>query len=127
MAAPVDEFMIANIKAARAMRPASRESTQSQQQTEVDRIERKKLLEQRRKRGSMEFLERMASDVNDRRAFNEVCGIRQNPEHRVFLDKELDKLKPPPKTSGPIMAKHSSKILYQGHDRPQSWAPLECY
>eukprot|EP00747_Dinoflagellata_sp_TGD_P210838 gnl/TRDRNA2_/TRDRNA2_84074_c0_seq4.p2 gnl/TRDRNA2_/TRDRNA2_84074_c0~~gnl/TRDRNA2_/TRDRNA2_84074_c0_seq4.p2 ORF type:complete len:128 (-),score=24.71 gnl/TRDRNA2_/TRDRNA2_84074_c0_seq4:105-488(-) len=127
MAASVDDFTIANIKAARATRPASRESTQSQQRTEVDRIERRKLLDQRRKRGSMDFLERMAADVNDKRAFNEVCGIRQNPEHRAFLDKELNKLKPPPKPNGPVMATHNSKSLYQGHDKPQNWAPLEFY
>mmetsp|Transcript_62913 Transcript_62913/g.132804 ORF Transcript_62913/g.132804 Transcript_62913/m.132804 type:complete len:155 (-) Transcript_62913:188-652(-) len=85
------------------------------------------LLEQRRKRGQMMFLERMEADANSKHALQEVIVARQDPGRRQLLDRTVQRLRPVPTLKGPVVASHDRRTLWEGHDRKLNWAPLEYY
>eukprot|EP00747_Dinoflagellata_sp_TGD_P073551 gnl/TRDRNA2_/TRDRNA2_157959_c0_seq1.p1 gnl/TRDRNA2_/TRDRNA2_157959_c0~~gnl/TRDRNA2_/TRDRNA2_157959_c0_seq1.p1 ORF type:complete len:126 (+),score=16.40 gnl/TRDRNA2_/TRDRNA2_157959_c0_seq1:72-449(+) len=125
----MDEFMLANIKAAKAM--SSAENTprggDNEKKTALRKMERDKLLESRRKRGNLVFLDRMATDINDKIAYREIAALRQNPQHRAVLDRQLERITPAAAPPGPRIVVHKNNVLYEGHDKEVNWAPLECY
>eukprot|EP00928_Gymnodinium_smaydae_P093282 TRINITY_DN77382_c0_g1_i1.p1 TRINITY_DN77382_c0_g1~~TRINITY_DN77382_c0_g1_i1.p1 ORF type:complete len:129 (+),score=32.76 TRINITY_DN77382_c0_g1_i1:69-455(+) len=90
-------------------------------------FEREKLAEGRRRRGKLLFMDRMQADVDGKRAQGQVDGLRQQPEGRKVLDRMVEKLRPPPKQTGPKIVAVSSGLLYDGHDRKADWYPLEFY
>eukprot|EP00446_Apocalathium_sp_SHHI-4_P037428 CAMPEP_0177313178 /NCGR_PEP_ID=MMETSP0368-20130122/11271_1 /TAXON_ID=447022 ORGANISM="Scrippsiella hangoei-like, Strain SHHI-4" /NCGR_SAMPLE_ID=MMETSP0368 /ASSEMBLY_ACC=CAM_ASM_000363 /LENGTH=133 /DNA_ID=CAMNT_0018772261 /DNA_START=21 /DNA_END=422 /DNA_ORIENTATION=+ len=90
-------------------------------------FERRSLLEQRRKRGSVLFLDRMDADANSKAALKLVCAMRQDPDRRVALDRAVEKLRPAPEVKGPIVATYDHRSLWEGHNKKLNWAPLEYY
>jgi len=90
-------------------------------------FERRQLAEARRKRGTMNFLERMEADSDCKQAFGQVCDMRQNDQQRKALDKMIVNGRPQPETTGPKVVTHSGKNLFQGHDKKMEWGPLEFY
>eukprot|EP00927_Polykrikos_kofoidii_P058080 TRINITY_DN52405_c0_g1_i1.p1 TRINITY_DN52405_c0_g1~~TRINITY_DN52405_c0_g1_i1.p1 ORF type:complete len:129 (+),score=27.41 TRINITY_DN52405_c0_g1_i1:89-475(+) len=89
--------------------------------------ERQQLAEARRTRGRMVFMDRMEADKNVRQAYGEIVGLRGDPGAASRLDKMVERMRPAPEKKGPTIVKHSSKSLFEGHDRKAQWAPLECY
>ncbi|CAK9029218.1 unnamed protein product [Durusdinium trenchii] len=89
--------------------------------------EKKQLIEARRKRQTMNFMERMEVDAEQKQALAQVTLMRQNEDHRKALDRLVEKMRPEPLARGPKIVKHNVKALHQGHDRQLNWAPLECY
>merc|ERR1711933_533758 len=55
---------------------------------------RNELGRERQKRGKLVFLDRMETDVVHRRALNQVCTWRQDPENRRALDQAVDEHRP---------------------------------
>mmetsp|Transcript_25589 Transcript_25589/g.41019 ORF Transcript_25589/g.41019 Transcript_25589/m.41019 type:complete len:114 (-) Transcript_25589:64-405(-) len=89
--------------------------------------EKQKLVDQRRKRGGLNFLGRMEADATSKKAFNQVCALRGNRVQREALDRALDRTRPPRAQGGPVVVTHDSKLCYEGQDRKMEWAPLEYY
>lgn len=89
--------------------------------------ENEKLVEQRRRRGELRFLDRMKADALNKEAFSEVCALRQHPSNRMALDRAIDRLRPVSREQGPVIVKHCHKLLYEGQDKKMDWAPLEYY
>ncbi|CAE7402285.1 unnamed protein product [Symbiodinium sp. CCMP2592] len=89
--------------------------------------EKKQLLEARRKRSTMNFMERMEVDSEHRQALAQVTEMRRNEDHRKALDRLIEGMRPENQVGGPKIVKHNGKALHQGHDRKLNWAPLECY
>merc|ERR1719215_69317 len=90
-------------------------------------FERKQLVEARRKRGSMMFLDRMEVDVSGKQASQAVAAMRKDPHRRDALDRVVVSMRPEPPLAGPKVVSHSNKTMWQGHDRKMNWAPLEYY
>eukprot|EP00932_Pfiesteria_piscicida_P013805 SRR837773.25448.p3 GENE.SRR837773.25448~~SRR837773.25448.p3 ORF type:complete len:141 (+),score=44.15 SRR837773.25448:25-423(+) len=132
----MDSFLTANLKAfaaqqtqqarCRSLPPGGRPSSR-EEPAKVEKFERRLLLEQRRRRSTMDFMSRMGADTDTRQAMLQVCAMRQDPDRRVALDRAVERLRPAPATSGPVVASHDHRSLYEGHSRKMNWAPLECY
>mmetsp|Transcript_60880 Transcript_60880/g.162986 ORF Transcript_60880/g.162986 Transcript_60880/m.162986 type:complete len:131 (-) Transcript_60880:242-634(-) len=130
----MDPILVANLKVSRTasgaewpekvLRTASGEAGRRGERRMFARSE---LCKQRMQRGQLLFLDRMEVDATSRRAFSEVCTLRQNRQHRDFLDRAVDRLRPVPLEPGPRVVTHSSKILSEEQKRHLQWAPLECY
>mmetsp|Transcript_60938 Transcript_60938/g.161830 ORF Transcript_60938/g.161830 Transcript_60938/m.161830 type:complete len:122 (-) Transcript_60938:96-461(-) len=88
--------------------------------------EKDKLIEQRRHRGELLFLDRMEADARSKAVFAQVCTMRQHPEHRRRLNQAMEKCMyvPSPLTE-PHIAQHSSKTGHTGQGSICEWAPLE--
>merc|ERR1719265_3102080 len=69
----------------------------------------------------------MQADATSKKAFAEVCTLRENPFHRHALDRAVTSMRPEPEREGPRVVKYSSKLMYEGQNRKTEWAPLECY
>mmetsp|Transcript_3719 Transcript_3719/g.9484 ORF Transcript_3719/g.9484 Transcript_3719/m.9484 type:complete len:130 (+) Transcript_3719:57-446(+) len=129
----MDAVLVANLKATLASGavapPAVPKHNGNLRAKSVSRLhERQKLLDERRKRGKLLFLDRMEADVASQHAFSQICSLRQNPDHRAALDRELQRrIKKSPEGGGPRIVSHSSKLLYDGQDKNTHWAPLEYY
>mmetsp|Transcript_78225 Transcript_78225/g.176778 ORF Transcript_78225/g.176778 Transcript_78225/m.176778 type:complete len:119 (-) Transcript_78225:154-510(-) len=118
----MDPILVANLKVARGSSvPAASE------RAERRTFARTELSKQRQKRGQLLFLDRMEADATSQRAFSHVCTLRQHREHRDALDRAVDSMRPKAQQPGPRVVSHSSKILFEGHDRKMNWAPLEFY
>mmetsp|Transcript_8639 Transcript_8639/g.15532 ORF Transcript_8639/g.15532 Transcript_8639/m.15532 type:complete len:129 (+) Transcript_8639:58-444(+) len=128
----MDAVLVANLKAtlaSGAVAPPAAPKAGNLRAKSASRLhERQKLLDERRKRGKLLFLDRMEADVASHHAFAQICSLRQNPDHRAALDKELQRrIKKAPEGGGPRIVSHSSKLLYDGQDKNTQWAPLEYY
>mmetsp|Transcript_39566 Transcript_39566/g.93170 ORF Transcript_39566/g.93170 Transcript_39566/m.93170 type:complete len:130 (+) Transcript_39566:74-463(+) len=129
----MDPVLVANLKATLASGkapPAAVKTGTVAGGKAANRLhERQKLLDERRKRGKLFFLDRMEADVASQHAFSQICSLRQNPDQRAMLDRELQRRikKAPDMAGGPRIVSHSSKTLYEGQDKNTQWAPLEYY
>eukprot|EP00929_Paragymnodinium_shiwhaense_P093628 TRINITY_DN5383_c0_g1_i2.p2 TRINITY_DN5383_c0_g1~~TRINITY_DN5383_c0_g1_i2.p2 ORF type:complete len:122 (+),score=32.25 TRINITY_DN5383_c0_g1_i2:80-445(+) len=121
----MDPLLAANLKAAAASQTKRRAVTPGPLAGRS--FERKKLVEQERMRGELTFMQRMEADACSKRAYSQVCALRQNPANARCLDKALDRLKPAKPSSGPVIVTHQPKLMYEGQDQQQFWAPLEYY
>ncbi|CAJ1421445.1 unnamed protein product [Effrenium voratum] len=58
--------------------------------------EKKQLIEARRKRSTMTFMERMDADAEQKQALAQVTVMRQNEDHRKALDRLVERMRPEP-------------------------------
>mmetsp|Transcript_73851 Transcript_73851/g.171297 ORF Transcript_73851/g.171297 Transcript_73851/m.171297 type:complete len:116 (+) Transcript_73851:95-442(+) len=115
----MDSLVVANLKVSTASDADKRAERRSFARTE--------LTKQRQKRGQLLFLDRMEADINNQRAFNHVCTLRQHRQHRDALDRAVDNLRPLPTSVGPRVVTYDSKVNFEGQNRKMQWGPLECY
>mmetsp|Transcript_78820 Transcript_78820/g.221181 ORF Transcript_78820/g.221181 Transcript_78820/m.221181 type:complete len:131 (-) Transcript_78820:120-512(-) len=130
----MDPLLTANLQAFVAHRPTATAqpslglgSTANDLGSTRRDFERQKLLEQRRKRGSMVFMDRMEVDASKRAALQKVSAMRQDADRRLQLDRMVERMRPAPEKKGPIVTTYGANCLWEGHNRNLNWAPLECY
>eukprot|EP00927_Polykrikos_kofoidii_P075884 TRINITY_DN72407_c0_g1_i1.p1 TRINITY_DN72407_c0_g1~~TRINITY_DN72407_c0_g1_i1.p1 ORF type:complete len:120 (+),score=22.52 TRINITY_DN72407_c0_g1_i1:94-453(+) len=119
----MDPELTANLTVAVATRAKKNRRAASERRS----FEHAALRDQRRMRGQLNFCDRMEADAITKRALSHVTALRQNPINARFLDRVIEKYKPPVEVLGPKIVTHNSKLLYHGHDKKQHWAPLEYY
>lgn len=90
--------------------------------------ERAELVKHQRMRGHLNFMERMDVDANSRKADKEVSQLMsRDPSASQVLGRMVASQRPVQQAKEPKIAKSGGKLLYEGHDRKQQWAPLEYY
>mmetsp|Transcript_9105 Transcript_9105/g.20727 ORF Transcript_9105/g.20727 Transcript_9105/m.20727 type:complete len:129 (-) Transcript_9105:97-483(-) len=122
----MDPILTANLKATNMAGSLGEGASKCEVNRDRRSFVRTELSRERKKRGKLFFLERMEVDVVNRRAFSQVCHLRQNPENRMALDRAVDRMRPSPESEGPRIVTHDRRLLYDGQDRKLNWAPLEC-
>merc|ERR1740138_1304979 len=101
----MDPILTANLKAVTAAEATRRNDRRT--------FEQKKLREQRTMRGQLLFLDRMQNDASSKRAYGQVCALREDPAQRAALDRAILQMRPPPALTGPTVVTHDRRAMSQ--------------
>jgi len=90
--------------------------------------DREQLRRHRAARGQLSVIDRMQADAGAKQAFVSVAMLRKDNQRCRELDAIVDRqVRPMSQPAGPRIVKHKVANLYEGHDKPLEWAPLEYY